>query len=154
MSEYLSCEHYLPHRPPMVLIDKIEDVGDDYAVLLCEVNDSSVLAPFITDKGLPGFIILELFSQAVGIWSGYHSIKNDGDIPPLGMVLGGREIYCKDRYFPYGSTLKIKVTRIMDDGKLASFDGELTCSNGTDAKGRVNVIRVSDDEINILFKRD
>ena len=42
----------------------------------------------------------------------------------------------------------------MDDGAIASFDGEIISEDKTVASGRVNLIRVTDDDLKRLFKRD
>lgn len=151
---YLKCEDYLPHRPPMVLLDNVEEIGDDYAVCSCIVSPDAALGPFITDKGVPSYIVLELFSQTVGVWSGYQSLLRNIAIPPLGMVLGGRDFYCRDNYFSLNSTLTVKVTKIMDDNRLACFEGQVLLRDEVIAGGRVNVMRVSEQELDRLFKRN
>ena len=57
-------------------------------------------------------------------------------------------------HFNNGSTLKIRVKKIMDDGAIASFDGEIFSNDQALASGRVNLIRVTDNDLERLFKRD
>ena len=70
------------------------------------------------------------------------------------MILGARDLKYPKDHFDKGSVLKIQVKKIMDDGAIASFDGEIICEDKTVASGRVNLIRVTDDDLKRLFKRD
>ena len=48
----------------------------------------------------------------------------------------------------------IKINKIIEDDTLASFDGTISV-NGTDLGfGTVNVVRVTDDQLNNLFARN
>ena len=151
---YLEPGCYLPHKKPMVLIDKVVEVTDNSAICQSYVNESSSLAPFLEGKELPFFYIIELISQAIGVWSGFKSKQNNVALPPLGMVIGCRGLKCAVEKFSYNSTLDIKINKIIEDDTLASFDGTISV-NGTDLGfGTVNVVRVPDDQLNNLFARN
>ena len=110
---YLEPGCYLPHKKPMVLIDKVVEVTDNSAICQSYVNESSSLAPFLEGKELPFFYIIELISQAIGVWSGFKSKQNNVALPPLGMVIGCRGLKCTVDKFAYNSTLDIKINKIM-----------------------------------------
>ncbi len=155
MTEYLSPKNYLPHREPMILIDKVIEVNEDGAICESRVNDTGVLRHFTDNKGgLPGFFTIELISQAVGVWSGYIAKLHNIDIPPMGMILGARDLKYPKDVFEKDSVLRIKVKKILDDNSIASFDGEISVNNNICGSGRVNLIRVTDDDLKRLFKRD
>jgi len=155
MTKYLEPVDYLPHRAPMILIDKVTEVTEDSAVCESYVGDKGVLKNFIDKEGnLPSYFTIELISQSVGVWSGYIAKLHNIDIPPMGMVLGARDLKYPKDHFVNGSTLKIHVKKIMDDGAIASFDGEIFSDNKALASGRVNLIRVTDNDLKRLFKRD
>lgn len=155
MEQYLLPEKYLPHRAPMILIDKVLEVTEDSAICESYVNETGVLKNFTDENGnLPSYFTIELISQAVGVWSGYIAKLHNIDIPPMGMVLGARDLKYPKDYFKKGLTLKICVKKIMDDGAIASFDGEIFSEDNAIASGRVNLIRVTDDDLKRLFKRD
>ena len=70
MNNYLTPREYLPHEPPMVLIDEVIYVDDNKAVTRCYVNRNGVLSPFLNENGdLPAFFALEIFAQSVGVWN-------------------------------------------------------------------------------------
>ena len=62
---------YLPHQQGMLLIDRIIEVAEDYA--LCETDVTS--DNLFYDNSIDGFfhwIGVELMAQSIGIYSGYH----------------------------------------------------------------------------------
>ena len=54
---YLEPGCYLPHKKPMVLIDKVVEVTDNSAICQSYVNENSSLVPFLEDKELPSYCI-------------------------------------------------------------------------------------------------
>lgn len=155
MTKYLLPVNYLPHRPPMILIDRVLEVTENSAVCESYVNAEGVLKNFLNENGeLPSYFTIELIAQTVGVWSGYLAKLHNIDIPPMGMVLGARDLKYPKDHFDKGSALKIKVQKLMDDGAVASFDGEISTEDKSIASGRVNLIRVTDDDLKRLFKRD
>ncbi len=155
MTKYLLPVNYLPHRPPMILIDRVLEGTEDSAVCESNVGTEGVLSNFVNEKGeLPSYFTIELIAQTVGVWSGYLAKLHNIDIPPMGMILGARDLKYPKDHFDKGSALKIRVKKIMDDGAIASFDGEILSEEKIIASGRVNLIRVTDDDLKRLFKRD
>ena len=155
MAQYLTPENYLPHRAPMMLIDKVIEVTEDSAVCECYVGDQGVLKNFTdADHHLPSYYMIELISQTIGVWSGYMAKLRNIDIPPMGMILGARDLKYPVDHFKNGSTLKIWVKKVLEDDVVASFEGEIFADNISVARGRVNVIRVTEGDMKRLFKRD
>jgi len=135
---YLCAEHYLPHAAPMVLIEKVLNVGEQSACCQVTVNSDGVLAPFIDAQGiLPAWYSIELMAQTVGVWCGWHS-QQRGNEPRLGMLLGGRGLKCSVPAFPANGILTIDVSMLLQDEKLASFECVITL-NTDDGTGGVSV---------------
>ena len=110
MSHYLSPGAYLPHKPPMLLLEEVVNVTDETATCRVTVSTHGVLAPFIDAEGnLPGWFALELMAQTVGVWSGWHRQQQGQTSISLGMVLGARELVCAAGYLPGGKALSITV---------------------------------------------
>ena len=168
MNNYLTPREYLPHEPPMVLIDEVVYVDDNKAVTKCYVNHEGVLSPFLNEDGnLPAFFALEIFAQSVGVWNGFNQ-QGTGNKTKMGMVLGARDLKVKEPFFKAGSVLNIEVYKNMSDGTLANFEGKIFINKPVDvdqvdlekeeqaafASGRVNVISISDEDKHRLFNRD
>ena len=67
MNKYLSPREYLPHEPPMVLIDEVVYVDENKALTKCYVNHEGVLSPFLNEDGnLPSFFCLRNFCSKRG----------------------------------------------------------------------------------------
>lgn len=125
MNNYLTPREYLPHEPPMVLIDEVIYVDDNKAVTRCYVNRNGVLSPFLNENGdLPAFFALEIFAQSVGVWNGYMQKESKNKIK-IGMLLGTRNFKIKSTFFKIGTEITTIVQQNMSDGTLANFEGKI-----------------------------
>jgi predicted hotdog family 3-hydroxylacyl-ACP dehydratase len=154
MNHYLTPDAYLPHHPPMLLLETTENVTNEQAVCRVTVNRNGVLAPFIDANGcLPGWYALELMAQTVGVWSGWNRHQR-GEAPiSLGMVLGARELKCAAGEFQADSTLEITVSLLMQDERFGSFECEITHKGETLASGRVSTFQPGPQELTTLFQQ-
>ncbi|WP_343551853.1 hotdog family protein [Pantoea sp.] len=151
MSDFLPVGDYLPHRAPMLLLDRVIEVVDDSVICAVSINASGVLAPFLTPQGeLPAWFGVEIMAQTVGVWSGYHARqRGDSDIRP-GMLLGGRGYRASHPTFAANSTLHIEMRLLMRDDKLGSFEGEIRCNDEVIASGRLNTYQPDEQELHQL----
>ena len=125
MNNYLTPREYLPHEPPMVLIDEVIYVDDNKAVTRCYVNRNGVLSPFLNENGdLPAFFALEIFAQSVGVWNGYMQKESKNKIK-IGMLLGTRNFKIKYTFFKIWTEITTIVQQNMSDGTLANFEGKI-----------------------------
>lgn len=155
MTHFLPPGDYLPHEPPMLLLERVIDVTNDTARCQVSVSADGVLAPFLqADGALPGWYALELIAQTVGVWSGWHCRQRGERADRPGMVLGSRELTCDAGQFAAGAQLEIAVSCLMQDERLASFEGVIRANGVTLASGRVNTFRPSDDELTTMFSRE
>lgn len=147
MNRYHTAEYYLPHASPMVLLERVLEVGEEYAQCAVTISPDGVLAPFLDAQGaLPGWYGIELMAQAIGVWSGWHG-RQAAQPPRLGMLLGGRAIHCELPVFPAGSELRVSVQQLLKDEKLASFECEISIDNVRVAQGRLNTYQPDQQEI-------
>ncbi len=154
MSHYLSPGAYLPHKPPMLLLEEVVNVTDETATCRVTVSPHGVLAPFIDAEGnLPGWFALELMAQTVGVWSGWHRQQQGQTSISLGMVLGARELVCAAGYLPGGKALSITVKLLMQDERFGSFECAITADDEELASGRVNTFQPTPTELNTLFQQ-
>ncbi|ADO46535.1 3-hydroxy-fatty acyl-ACP dehydratase [[Enterobacter] lignolyticus] len=154
MTPFLSPDHYLPHDAPMLLLEQVIEVGDAWAHCRVTVGPDGVLAPFLDGEGnLPGWYALELIAQTVGVWSGWHRLHNGDCASSLGMVLGARDLRCSAGHFAAGAILDITVQCLIQDSRLASFDGAIACAGATLAHGRVTTFQPTEAELTTLFQQ-
>jgi len=147
----LNAADYLPHQAPMVLLENVVEVTEDTAQCSVVVSRESVLAPFLNARGaLPAWYAIELIAQTIGVWSGWHGAQS-GEVPQVGMLLGGRGLKCAVPEFMAGSELLISVSMVLCDEKIASFEGVISIKGEKDnlqvAQGRLNTYQPDKDEI-------
>lgn len=146
--------NYLPHDPPMILIDQIIDVTDKEAICQVTVDSDGVLAPFLNKKNeLPAWFALEMMAQTIGVWQGWHAKKTQKDIH-LGLLLGGRGFKTAMPCYPLNTILTIHVTLLLLDTKLASFDCRLIVNDKEMATARLNVYQPDDVELKQFMGKD
>ena len=151
MTDFLPVGDYLPHRAPMLLLDRVIQVSDERVVCEVTINHHGVLAPFLNTQGeLPAWFGVEIMAQTVGVWSGFHARqRGDRDIRP-GMLLGGRGYRAAVATFAADSTLRVEMHLLMRDDKLGSFEGEIRSQDQVLASGRLNTYQPDEQELNQL----
>lgn len=155
MSEYQPAAYYLPHASPMVLVEQVLMVNDEEAHCRVRVCPDGVLAPFLNPQGaLPAWFGMEIIAQTIGVWSGWHGRQQHHQAPRPGMLLGGRGYRCQQPDFPADSVLDIRVSLLMRDEKIGSFDGVITIDGDTWASGRLNTYQPDDQELQQLMQQD
>lgn len=133
---YLSVEEYLPHRPPMLLIDGIETIGADRATCWSLLERGRAAGSFLADDGsLPGIFAMELIAQTIGVWAGRQR-QLRGEAPlDMGLLLGVRDLVMPAGGFAAHSRLCISVQVLVQDGPTGSFAGRISCREQLLASG-------------------
>lgn len=154
MAEYLPAAHYLPHRPPMVLVDEVLLIDEERAHCRVRVGRETVLAPFLNAEGqLPAWFGMEILAQTIGVWSGWHARQLDNADPRPGMLLGGRDYRCKTVGFPADAVLDARVRLLMMDEKIGSFEGVIFIDGEWYAGGRLNIYQPGRHELQQLLQQ-
>lgn len=156
MTAYATPETYLPHRAPMCVLTRVAHVDD--ASVTCETEttaDGVLKTHWRQDGELPEAFVLEIMAQTVGVWARYH-----GDLTPvpegdaeadIGLLLSVRSIKI-DRVVKLGDPLlQCTMHKLMIDGQLAVFEGELTSGGEHVASGRLTVYQPLESEVAALF---
>lgn len=151
MPDYKEPKEYLPHRAPMLLIDRVLEVTESGASALSTVDKSGALGVMLDENGeLDSYFAIELIAQTIGIWNGYHNGTGEKN---LGMLLGARDLKCDTRKFANGTNIHIDVNKVMFDGTLASFEGKISSDRKVLAHGTINVISLTEQMKEKLFNR-
>lgn len=113
---------YLPHRPPMLLIDDIVDVTGDRIVCRTTIHPDCVFA--IAGR-VHASAMIEFVAQVCAIFVGVRNAR-DGDPPQLGLIMGSREISFAVDSFAVGDELTIVATKVFGEDRLAAFTGTVS----------------------------
>ncbi|NVK56210.1 MAG: 3-hydroxydecanoyl-ACP dehydratase [Alteromonadaceae bacterium] len=109
----------IPHRPPMLLINKVLDVDERSSSSLVRIDESSSF--FEKEHGVPAWIGLEYMGQTAALIAG-HQLQQGLVSPHLGFLLGTRAYKAECSYFTKGEyTVRCEEKAVVGDG-LATFD--------------------------------
>jgi predicted hotdog family 3-hydroxylacyl-ACP dehydratase len=136
--KYPPIEQLLPHRSPMILIDRL--VWTNGVETICEVT----IGPhsmFIQAVGVPAFVGIEYMAQTVAAHGGYQSFL-EGQPMVVGLLLGTRRLETPCQFFELGQTLRIAATHIWGQHELMRFRCAITHT--------VSNIRLQQAELNVF----
>ena len=120
----------LPHRPPMVLLDRILEHEAERTVCAVDVTASTrFLGP---DTSVPAWVGVEYMAQCVAAHAGLIAHARREPVR-LGLLIGARRIDFHTEGFAIGQTLIVTAVHAWGERELASF----TCSLSDGATDRV-----------------
>ena len=130
----------IPHREPMLLINRLVAVSDKRAEAQVLIDSST---PFYVTEGVPAWIGLEYMGQTAALIAGYQQ-REGLTTPHLGFLMGSRKYQTSVPYFASGETLSVVCEEAALVGEsLATFNCTIaTSSNGqTVATAMLSVFR-------------
>ena len=140
----LPISELLVHKPPMLLIDRILDWGDEHLTAEVCINSESM---FLDEQNnVPAWVGIEYMAQTVAAFAGVRAY-NAGIPIPIGFLLGTRKYLSEVDHFKSGEKLVVKVKSVYEDGEgLASFDCEIHTDNIL-ASARINTFQPKDEKL-------
>lgn len=133
-------EQLIPHRPPMVLLDKL--LGYDQDSARCEVRIHPD-CPFFDPAfgGVPGYVGIEYMAQAIAAFAGAQAL-DAGQPIQIGFLLGSRKFQCHRSRFTDGMALTIEVTQLhKEESGLGQFDCTILHGQQRLCEARINVFQ-------------
>lgn len=119
----------IPHRPPMVLIDRIVEAGPEHLVSEAVISADK---PFLAaDGSLPAWAGIELMAQSIAAYAGVQA-QAAGEPIRVGFLLGTRRYESSCARFPAGDVLRISVSKLLlDEQGLGVFECRIASAHGT-----------------------
>lgn len=109
----------IPHREPMLLIDRVIDLGDNFSKAEIFIDSNSSF--FEPGKGVPAWIGIEYMGQTAALIAGYQ-LEQGKVTPHLGLLLGTRKYQTNIDWFAEGDLLHVHCTEVAVVGdQLANF---------------------------------
>jgi predicted hotdog family 3-hydroxylacyl-ACP dehydratase len=127
---------YLPHQPPMLLIDDIVEVTDQRAVCRTTIHPDCV---FAIDGAVHPAAMIEFVAQACAIYAGAMSSR-DGGPPRLGLIMACREASFAVDAFAVGDELTIVASKAFGGTQMASFTGTVSRGGALCATVQLSVV--------------
>ena len=111
----------IPHSGKMVFLDRIIHCDNNSLSAELVVRDDALLG---NDKTVPAWAGIEYMAQAIAAYAGVMA-KRAGEPVKPGFLLGTRRYNSNVAEFKAGSTLTVRVEKIIQDDNLAAFECEL-----------------------------
>lgn len=129
----------IPHREPMLLIDRVLHVAVDSASAEVRINRDSSF--FLAPLGVPAWIGVEYMGQTAALIAGYQ--LQQGLTPPhLGFLLGTRQYTMPVPWFGEGDLLHVTCKQAAVSGdQLAQFNCEISRNGELCATAKLTVFR-------------
>ncbi|CAA0115355.1 Uncharacterised protein [BD1-7 clade bacterium] len=133
-------ESLLPHADNMVLIDRLIECGENFAVAEVGVLNADRFSG--SQDQVPSWIGIEYMAQTIAAMAGKHA-RRDNESVKAGLLLGTRRYWCELASFTVGETLIVRVKELLrGDTGLASFECTIESADGAPlAKANLNVFQ-------------
>jgi predicted hotdog family 3-hydroxylacyl-ACP dehydratase len=109
---------YLPHRPPMLLIDHIDEITPRSALCRTTLRPDCV---FVRDGAVHPSAMIEFVAQVCAV-AASGATRHSGAPPRLGVIVSCREITFAVEHFAVGDELTIAVAKVLGEEELAVFN--------------------------------
>jgi predicted hotdog family 3-hydroxylacyl-ACP dehydratase len=131
--------HFVLHRAPLLLLDRLVDPGADITVCEWRIRDTDL---FLTPgRGVPAYAGVEYMAQCVAVHAGVRA-RARGFGPPLGFLLGTRHYRATVEYLELGLTYRATCRELIsDDNGMGSYECDILLSNERVAAARLAVLR-------------
>jgi predicted hotdog family 3-hydroxylacyl-ACP dehydratase len=130
----------LPHRPPMILLDRLEAFDDDSAIAVAVMRPDHL---FARGPGVPAHVGIEMMAQACGAHVGALARSTGGEVQ-LGFLLGTRAYAATSPYFPLGAELRITVRRVFCEDGMGVYDCRIVLEGEEIAQAQLNLYQPPD----------
>ena len=130
-----SIAELLPHRPPMLLLDAVESVGDDSLVATVTISPESL---FAEQDGVPAHIGLEYMAQACGALAGWQALEAGGPVQ-IGFLMGTRSMSIRRAWFAIGERLTISAVLVYRDELTAAMGARIEIGGELVAEAQLTV---------------
>jgi len=133
----------LPHREPMILIDRLTLVESDRLESELTIRPDS---QFLRNGVVPVWVGVEYMAQTCAAFAGMESYLR-GEAPRAGLILAARGYKAKVQGFELGSQLRVRITPIHRDPLgLNMVEAQITLQGSEEAlvESTLTVYEVAD----------
>lgn len=139
MIERSEIETMIPHRPPFLWIDRVEELEPGVrcvAVKFVDPADPVFAGHFPAKPILPGVLLIEAVAQTAGVMLGSVAPQGAGKLALLAAV--NRFKFFKP--VTPGQELRIETKKLTDAGKMAYISGTVFVDGEIVASGELSVV--------------
>lgn len=130
-------DELVPHRPPMLLLDRVRSTDGQNIVCELTVRDG---AAFVEDGKVAATVAVEYMAQAAAAWLGALA-RSRNEPPGGGILVGLRELVLHVDGFVVGELLEIHARHTWGTERFMSFDCKVVVGAHDVATATLNVLR-------------
>lgn len=112
---------FIPHQKPMVFIDDLVEIGENYAVAQLSIRPELM---FCEAQGLPTWSSIELMAQTISAYAGSQG-QALGQAPKIGFLLGTRKLHLPVPFFEMDKIVTVRAERQYLHEGLGQFACEI-----------------------------
>ena len=144
--DILEIQKYLPHRYPMLLVDRVEELVEGESIRAYKnitYNEELLQGHFPTNPILPGVVIIEALAQASGIL-GFKTVDQKPEDGLLYLFAGIDGVRFKRKVVP-GDKLTLESSIITRKRNIWKFDVKASVDGVLAASGVITCAITEDD---------
>jgi len=130
-------ENYLPHRPPVILLDKILLLNHEMAISEVHISKKS---EFFQEKGVPAWFGVEYMAQTVALYAGKIDYDTGGKAV-IGFLLGARKYNSYVGYFREGQILRVEVMPLLIEEPISNFFCKIISGSDLVAESKITAYK-------------
>ena len=118
MTTYPPIVELVPHRPPMLLLDRVLSYDGDCVVCETVLGPDS---PFAEQGEVPAVVGIEYMAQTIAAGAGLSARDKGDQAGRMGFLLGCRNLSIAVDSFQVGDRLTIEARRTWGENQIGSF---------------------------------
>lgn len=118
MTRYPPIVELVPHRPPMLLLDRVLSYDGERVVCETVLEAGS---PFVEQGRVPAVVGIEYMAQAIAAGAGLSARDSGETTARMGFLLGCRDLAIAVDSFQVGDRLTVEARRTWGEKELGSF---------------------------------
>lgn len=127
-------ESLLPHRGPMLFVDRIVGEADDGVTCSARIPGGCALV----ERGqAPAVAALEAAAQTAGVWEALRASRAGGAAARMGFLVSARDVELYETDVPAEATLLASVRLAAHAGSLAHYAVEVSCETHPVLRGTI-----------------
>lgn len=138
-------EKILPHRTPMILVDKVVSHSPEKLVAKVTIRESSM---GFKNGAVPGWFGVEYMAQAIAAYNGLLGQK--GGKPEIGFLVGVRTYKADVPEFKLNSELEVTITPNFILDNSGTFNGEIAINGNRVAEALISTYKPDADTLEKL----
>lgn len=140
-------ERLIPHRGPMLLLNRILYTGMDKATCEVVIEEQSL---FCVQGAVPAWVGIEYMAQTIATYAGAIDLANGEKEPSIGFLLGCRNYKVEVPEFTVGQHLIIEAFPVFIDDAMGNFKATISIDGRLVAETTMNTYKPNAEMIEFL----